>query len=130
MYLRGKVSRLFRDGDKVMVKGADTLSNRTVEIPADLVVLATAVTPRVTSRGIADMLGLEMDSAGGDLGGFFTASNEELEPVNSNIPGVFLAGTALGPKDIPETVSQASGAAAKVLSLFQKSKLEAKLSKG
>ncbi len=130
VYLRGKVSRLFRDGDKVMVKGADTLSNRTVEIPADLVVLATAVVPRLSSCGVAEMLGLTMDTAGGDLGGFFTATNEELDPVASNIPGVFLAGTALGPKDIPETVSQASGAAAKVLSLFQRSKLEASLSKG
>jgi heterodisulfide reductase subunit A len=130
VYLRGKVSRLFRDGDKVIVKGADTLSNRTVEIPADLVVLATAVTPRLSSRSIAEMLGLEMDDAGGNLGGYFTARDEELEPVSSNNPGVFLAGTALGPKDIPETVSQASGAAAKVLSLFQRSRLETKLGKG
>ena len=54
--------------------------------------------------------------------GYFTAFDEELEPISSAVPGIFLAGTALGPKDIPETVSQASGAAAKVLSMFQHEK--------
>lgn len=120
VYLRGKVSKLFREGDKIIVKGADTLSNRTVEIAADMVVLATAVIPRSSSRQIAEMLDLEMDE-----NGFFTASDEELEPVASNIAGIFLAGTGLGPKDIPETVAQASGAAAKVLSLFQREKVTA-----
>jgi heterodisulfide reductase subunit A len=124
VYLRGKVSRLFRDGEKIIVKGADTLSNRTIEIAADLVVLATAVVPRSTSRQVADMLGLAMDDAAGDAG-YFTACDEELEPMNSIVPGIFLAGAALGPKDIPETVSQASGAAAKVLSMFQREKNKA-----
>jgi heterodisulfide reductase subunit A len=120
VYLRGKVSRLFRDGDKVMVKGADTLSNRTVEIAADLVVLATAVIAHTGSRRVAEMLGLATDE-----NDFFTARNEELDPVVSRMPGVFLAGAALGPKDIPETVAQASGAAAKVLGMFQREKLSA-----
>lgn len=121
VYLRGKVSRLFRDGDKIIVKGADTLSNRTIEIAADLVVLATAVVPRTTSRRVADMLGLAMDDVAGEVG-YFTAFDEELEPISSTVPGIFLAGAALGPKDIPETVAQASGAAAKVLSMFQHEK--------
>lgn len=120
VYLRGKVSKLFQEGDKIIVKGADTLSNRTVEIAADMVVLATAVIPRASSRQIADMLDLEMDD-----NGFFTANNEELDPVLSFVPGIYLAGTGLGPKDIPETVAQASGAAAKVLSMFQREKVTA-----
>jgi heterodisulfide reductase subunit A len=115
VYLRGKVSKLFSEDGRVIVKGADTLSNRTVEIAADLVVLATAIVPRVESAGVAEMLGLVADGSG-----FFTACNGELSPVESGVPGVFLAGTALGPQDIPETVAQASGAAAKVLSLFQR----------
>ncbi|MCJ7625121.1 MAG: CoB--CoM heterodisulfide reductase iron-sulfur subunit A family protein [Anaerolineaceae bacterium] len=114
MYLRGKVSKLYQDGDKIKVKGADTLSSRTVEIDADLVVLATAVVPRLESKEIAEILGLITDEHG-----FFMARNEELAPMNSNQPRVFLAGAGLGPKDIPETVAQASGAAAKVLSIFQ-----------
>jgi heterodisulfide reductase subunit A len=120
VYLRGKVSKLFQEGDKIMIKGADTLSNRTVEIAADMVVLATAVIPRTTSRQIAEMLGLVMDDHG-----FFTASDEEMEPMVSIVPGIYLAGAGLGPKDIPETVAQASGAAAKVLSMFQREKVTA-----
>jgi heterodisulfide reductase subunit A len=115
VYLRGKVSKLYRQDGKVIVKGADTLTNRTVEIAADLVVLATAIVPRVESRRLAEMLGL-----GIDMWGFLGAVDAELSPVESSVPGVYLAGAALGPKDIPETVAEASGAAAKVLSLFQR----------
>jgi heterodisulfide reductase subunit A len=117
VYLRGKVSKLFREDGKVIVKGADTLSNRTVEIAADMVVLATAIVPRVESRQVAEILGLATDEYG-----FFNARDEELSPVESGVPGVFLAGAALGPKDIPEAVAQASGAAAKVLSMFQRAR--------
>jgi heterodisulfide reductase subunit A len=120
IYLRGKVSKLFQEGDKIIVKGVDTLSNRTVEIAADLVVLATAVIPRLGNKQVADMLGLVYDQ-----NGFYTSSNEEFDPVITQVPNIFMAGCALGPKDIPETVAQASGAAAKVLSLFQKNRLTA-----
>ena len=51
--------------------------------------------------------------------GFINPSDAELAPIESNLPGVFLAGAGIGPKDIPETVAQASGAAAKVLGLFR-----------
>ena len=115
VYLRGKVSKIFREGEKVIVKGVDTLSNRAVEIAADLVVLATAVVPRTTNSQLAEMFGVPWDE-----NGFYCSSNEELDPVLSVAERVYLAGTALGPKDIPETVAQASGAAAKVLSLFQR----------
>jgi len=113
LYLRGKVSKIFRDGDKVVVWGVDTLSDRQVEIAADLVVLATAMVPSEGVRELAEMLGLETDEFG-----FFTAIEGNMQPVETSRPGIFLAGAGVGPKDIPETVSQASGAAAKVLSLF------------
>jgi heterodisulfide reductase subunit A len=114
VYLRGKVSRLFRADGKVIVKGTDTLSGRAIEIAADLVVLATAIVPRATNHQVAEMLGLPVDE-----NGFYTARDEELAPVSSPLPGVYFAGAALGPKDIPETVAQASAAAAKVLARFR-----------
>jgi heterodisulfide reductase subunit A len=125
VYLRGKVSKLYRQDGKVIVKGADTLANRTVEIAADLVVLATAIVSRVDSHRVAEMLGLSIDTWG-----FLGAVDAELSPVESGIPGVFLAGAALGPKDIPETVAEASGAAAKVLSLFQRASIKIDLQGG
>ena len=62
---------------------------------------------------LAEMLGLETDEFG-----FFTEVEGNMQPVETSRPGIFLAGAGIGPKDIPETVAQASGAAAKVLSLF------------
>jgi len=116
VYLRGKVSKIFRDGDKVMVWGSDTLSGRKVEVAADLVVLSVAAVPAISENGCR-VPGLDLTL---DENGFYQPSESELSPVESNIPGVFLAGAGIGPKDIPETVAQASGAAAKVLTLFRR----------
>ena len=119
VYIRGRVSKVFPTDDEVMVWGVDTLTGRKVEISADLVVVASAIIPSAGSRRIAKMLGVEADEFG-----FYNPENAEMTPVESGLPGVFLAGTGLGPQDIPETVSQASGAAAKVLSLFQAAQAE------
>jgi len=114
VYIRGRVSKVFpKDGD-VMVWGVDTLTGRKIEIRADLVVLASAIIPSAASRQVAQMLGVKVDDFG-----FYDSANAEMTPIESGVPGVFLAGAGLGPQDIPETVAQASGAAAKVLSMFQ-----------
>ena len=118
LYLRGKVSKVFQDGDKVLVWGADTLSSRPVEVAADLVVLATPMTPSRQAVDLAQTL-----RVGVDQNGFFSEAHPKLRPVESLTAGVFLAGAAQGPKDIPETVSQASGAAAKVLQLFSQDEM-------
>ena len=119
VYIRGRVSKVFPTDDEVMVWGVDTLTGRKVEISADLVVVASAIIPSVGARRVAEMLGIEADEFG-----FYNPENAEMTPVESGVPGIFLAGTGLGPQDIPETVSQASGAAAKVLSLFQAAQAE------
>jgi heterodisulfide reductase subunit A2 len=116
VYLRGKVSKIYRDGDKVMVWGSDTLSGRKVEIAADLVILSMAAVPAISANGHR-VPGLELAL---DADGFYQSSDAELAPMESNLPGVFLAGAGIGPKDIPETVAQASGAAAKVLTMFRR----------
>jgi heterodisulfide reductase subunit A len=113
LYLRGKVSKIFQDGRSVKVWGADTLSNQPIEVAADLVVLATPMLPSSEAMEVAQHL-----RVGTDEYGFFSEAHPKLRPVESLTAGVFLAGVAQGPKDIPETVSQASGAAAKVLKLF------------
>jgi heterodisulfide reductase subunit A len=113
LYLRGKVSKVFQQDGRVMVWGADTLSGKRVEVAADLVVLATAMLPRGDAGELAQKLGLTTDGYG-----FYNEANPNLRPVDTRVPGVFLAGACQGPRDIPETVAQASGAAAKVLALF------------
>jgi heterodisulfide reductase subunit A len=113
IYLRGKVSRIFRDGDKLKVMGADTLSGRQVEISADMVVLGMAMLPGVGAKDLAARLGIDTNEQG-----FFTESHVKIDPLESTRPGIYLAGTAQGPKDIPDSVAQGSGAASKVLGLF------------
>jgi heterodisulfide reductase subunit A2 len=113
VYLRGKVSRVFREADKVVVWGADTLSGRAVEVRADLVVLAPALVARPDSGALAGLLGIDVDAHG-----FFSELDANVRPLETARAGIFLAGAASGPKDIVETVAQASGAAGKVLSLF------------
>jgi heterodisulfide reductase subunit A len=113
LYLRGKVSKIFREGRRVIVWGVDTLSGRPVEVSADLVVLATPMVPSCRAVELAQTLRAAVDQYG-----FFSEAHPKLRPVESLTAGVFLAGVAQGPKDIPETVSQASGAAAKVLQMF------------
>lgn len=116
VYLRGKVSRLFRRGDKVIVWGSDTLSGQQVQIAADLVVVAPAMCPRPSTLRLAEMMELPTDEHG-----WLLPLDSNTHPVETNRAGVFLAGAATGPMDIPETVAQASGAAAKVLKLFSRS---------
>jgi heterodisulfide reductase subunit A len=118
LYLRGKVSKLFKDGNKIMVAGVDTLSNKKVEIAADLVVLVPPMVPEPGTRELAKRLKVPTDEHG-----FFSEAHPKLKPLESLVPGVFLAGCAQGPKDIPETVSQASGAASKACSLFSRKEL-------
>lgn len=113
LYLRGKAARVFEEDGRVVVYGVDTLSGKAVEVQADLVVLATAVVPSAGARDLAQRLRVSTDEYG-----FFSEAHPKLRPVESLTAGVFLAGAAQFPKDIPETVAQASGAAAKVLGLF------------
>ena len=90
-----------------------------MEIEADLVVLATAVTATTDARTLAEKLHISYDQ-----NGFYVESHPKLRPVETNTSGVFLAGACQGPKDIPASVGQGSAAAAKVLSIFSKDTLE------
>ena len=118
-YVRGRVSRIFPKGKKMVVRGADTLLGTQVEVEADLVVLATAVTASPGAAQLAEKLHISYDTDG-----FYVESHPKLRPVETNTAGVYLAGAAQGPKDIPASVGQGSAAAAKVLSLLSKEMLE------
>lgn len=118
-YIRGRVSRIYPKGNKMVVRGADTLLGSQVEIEADLVVLATAVTAAEGAPQLAEKLHISYDT-----NGFYVESHPKLRPVETNTSGVYLAGAAQGPKDIPASVGQGSAAAAKVLALFSRDMLE------
>ena len=119
VYLRGRVARVFPEGDGLMVWGEDTLSGRKVEILADMVVLATAMVPRHDARELAQRL-----KVGTDAYGFFSEAHPKLRPVESLTRGIYMTGAAQAPKDIPEAVAQAGSAASKVQALFSGRELE------
>ena len=113
MYLRGRVSRAYERNGRITVEGADTLSDSQVEIEADMVVLATAMVARTGADTLAQRLGI-----GYDKHRFYNEYHPKLRPVETVTAGIFLAGTCMGPMDIPESVAQGSATASKVLSLF------------
>jgi heterodisulfide reductase subunit A len=118
IYLRGKVSKIFEEKGKVKVWGVDTLSGKDIEIDADMVVLATAMRPSEGAQDLAKKLKIAMDKDG-----FLAEAHPKLRPVESVTSGMFLAGAAQAPKDIPEVVAQASGAAAKAIAILSQERL-------
>ena len=117
-YIKGMVGKVTPEGGKLKVQASDLLENRQLHIDADMVVLAAAIEPDKSARPLATMLTASMDT-----NDFFTEAHPKLRPVESPTAGVFLSGMCQGPKDIPETVAQASAAAAKVIGLLCKDSL-------
>ncbi len=117
-YLRGRVAKIFPSDGKLIVRGADTLSGTQVEIAAEMVVLAPAMVPAAGIRNLAQTL-----RVGYDEHGFLLEAHPKLRPVETNTAGVFLAGACHSPKDIPDSVAQASAAASKVLGLISHQEL-------
>ncbi len=118
-YVRGRISRIYEKNGKLIVKGADTLLNAMpVEIEADMVVLATAGIANEGAEELAQKLHVSYDAYR-----FFAEAHPKLKPVETNTAGIFLAGACQAPRDIPESVSMASGAAVKVACLFSQDEL-------
>ena len=108
IYRRGNVSEVYKRGEKLVVKAEDTLMGQLVEVETDLVVLAVGMVPRADSNTVNNLLKLSQSADK-----FLLEAHPKLRPVDTASDGIFLAGCCQGPKDIPDTVAQASAAAAK-----------------
>ena len=118
-YVRGRVSKIYEKNGKLIVCGVDTLLNAMpVEIEADMVVLATAGVANEGAEELAQKLHISYDPYK-----FFAEAHPKLKPVETNTAGIFLAGACQAPRDIPESVAMASGAAVKVAGLFSNDEL-------
>jgi heterodisulfide reductase subunit A len=127
-YVRGNPSEIFRksgDDNTLVVKVEDTLTSTPMEYEADLVVLGVGLEPRKDIREIIDLFKLSQSTDG-----FFLEAHPKLRPVDTASDGIFLAGCCQGPKDIPDTVAQAKGAASSALILlaYGKARVEAQIS--
>ncbi len=124
-FIRGKVAQVTdqavsdEEKGKLVVVTEDTLLGRMVRIPADMVILCPAMVPRADAGEVARRLLLSRSTDG-----FFLEKHPKLEPVGTVNDGVFVVGCAQGPKDVPDTVAQASAGAAEALSLIDRGKVE------
>ncbi len=124
-FIRGKAARVTDKTDnpdfagKLIVEVDDTLTSQFVRIPVDMVVLSPAMKPRGDAKDMARLFNLSTDKYG-----FFMERHPKLAPLSTMTDGVFIAGACQGPKDIPDSVSQGTGAAAEALTIVVKDKME------
>jgi heterodisulfide reductase subunit A len=123
--IRGKVAEVVqagwskRDEGTLLIRCEDTLIGRFREIPVDMVVLCNALEPRRDAEQVGRLFGLSRSPDG-----FFLERHPKLDPVATTTDGLFVAGCAQGPKDIPDSVAQASAAAARMLATIAKGAVE------
>jgi len=124
-FIRGKVAKVTdvalneEEKGKLIVLGEDTLLGSIIRVPVDMVILSVAIEPRSDVSEVARLFSL-----GRSADGFFLERHPKLDPVSTMIDGVFAVGCCQGPKDIPDTVAQASAAAARTLALISKGRAE------
>lgn len=120
-FIRGKPSTILKDplSDNLIVKVEDTLLDTPLEIEADMVVLSVGMRPTSGSENLAKILGIEV---GAD--GFFKEVYSKLRPVETKVKGIYVCGGAQGPKDIPESVTQAEASAFRAILNLSKDRFE------
>jgi heterodisulfide reductase subunit A len=124
-FIRGKVAevtdRAITDDEKgkLIVVAEDTLMVNIVRLPVDMVILCVALEPQPDVEAVARLFNISRSADG-----FFLERHPKLDPIATMTDGIFVAGCCQGPKDIPDTVAQASAAAARALAMISKGKVE------
>lgn len=116
---RGHPSEVRTMKENLKIDIFDTTTNKLFEIKTDMVVLVPAMMPRTDAIEFARLLHLTLS---GD--GFFLEAHPKLRPVDTFVNGIFIAGCCQGPKDIQDTVSQASAAASRAATILSQEELE------
>jgi len=111
-YIKARIAEVTSDGDKIVVKGEDTLVKRPITIPFDMVVHAIGMDPNVDNMLISSIFGINLHHWG-----FIGRENTYGVFGATSRPGVFVAGAASGPETIDDSIAQAQGAAMSALAL-------------
>jgi heterodisulfide reductase subunit A2 len=125
LFVRGRVAevtdaaRLPGEEGKLIIQVEDTLAGKQRRIPVDMVVLSAGLEPRHDAKEVGQLFGISCSSDG-----WFIERHPKLDPVATMTEGIFIAGCAQGPKDIPASVSQGAAAAARVLGRIQMGEIE------
>ncbi|MDP1620735.1 MAG: CoB--CoM heterodisulfide reductase iron-sulfur subunit A family protein [Bacteroidales bacterium] len=108
-----------KDDCDMLIEVNERLSGEVIEIPADLIILMVGMEAQQDSAEIARLVNISQDKEG-----WFIESHPKLEPVATTTDGIYIAGTCVAPKDIPDTVAQARAAAARVHARISKGKID------
>ncbi|MDO8568762.1 MAG: FAD-dependent oxidoreductase [Dehalococcoidales bacterium] len=119
VFVRGRPAEITSQDGKLMVQVEDTLADELRTIPVDMVVLSAALEPRADVDVVAHLFNLSRSADG-----FFMERHPKLDPVATMTDGIFVAGCCQAPKDIPQSVAQASAAAARVLAMISAGTIE------
>jgi len=121
LFIRGRVAEVTdwaiktEEEGKLVLRVEDTMIGQVRRIPVDMVVLSTGLEPQPDAAAVASLFGISRSPDG-----FFAEAHPKLRPVETNTDGVFLAGCAQGPRDVPDTVAHAGAAASMALALLDK----------
>lgn len=108
--IRGHSASVEMNNDQMVVKGEDIFNDKLVEFKVDMVILAVGLIPTPGTEELSRMLGIQRDSDG-----WFSELDYNGSPTDTDKGGIYVAGMCQAPKDIPDTVAQASAVAAGVL---------------
>ncbi|MFX1236372.1 MAG: 4Fe-4S binding protein [Promethearchaeota archaeon] len=119
-YIRGRIAEVSEDEDhNIIIRAEDTLLQTPIEVKVDMLVLSTGLEPKSDADKVSSLLSVQRSADG-----FFMEAHPKLRPVDTLTNGIFVAGVAQGPKDIPDTVAQAKGAASSAATLMAKGEVE------
>jgi len=120
-YVRGRIAEVRENplNHNIIIRSEDTLLQQPIEVEVELFILSTGIEPRADSDEITSLLRIQKSADG-----FFLEAHPKLRPVDTLTEGIFIAGVAQGPKDIPDSVAQAKGAASSAMALMGKGEVE------
>jgi heterodisulfide reductase subunit A len=119
IFMNGRPSEILSEDGKLAVYVEDRALGQQIRVPVDMVILSVGLEPRHDAQEVAHLFGISCDADG-----WFKEKHPKLDPVATLTDGVFIAGCAQGPRDIPDSVAQGAAAAARVLSLIRQGEVE------
>nr|HID14697.1 CoB--CoM heterodisulfide reductase iron-sulfur subunit A family protein [Anaerolineae bacterium] len=119
IFINGRPAEILPEDGKLVVYVEDRALGRQMRVPVDMVILSVGLEPRHDAQEVARLFGISCDADG-----WFKEKHPKLDPVATLTEGVFIAGCAQGPRDIPDSVAQGAAAAARVLSFIRQGEVE------
>jgi heterodisulfide reductase subunit A len=124
LFVRGRVAEVTDaarnpgEEGKLIIQAEDTLIGKQRRIPVDMVILSTGLQPRADAKEVGKLFGISCSSDG-----WYIERHAKLDPIATMTEGIFVAGCAVGPRDIPNSVAQGAASAARVLRMIQQGEI-------